>query len=115
MLQADTVWACTTCGWCETACPVFIENVPRLIDMRRYKVQAEADFPPELQRVFENMERQSNPWGLDQGARADWEGEVPLPKYGDGGTYEYLFFVGCAGSYDERMKKVVALGGEDSD
>lgn len=106
VLSADTIWACTTCGWCETACPVFIENVPRLIDMRRYKVQAEAEFPQELQRVFEGMERQSNPWGLGQDQRDEWEGELPLPKWGDGGTYEYLFFVGCAGSYDERMKKV---------
>jgi Fe-S oxidoreductase len=106
VLSADTVWACTTCGWCETACPVFIENVPRLIDMRRYKVQAEADFPPEMQRVFEGMERQGNPWGLGQEKRDEWEGDIPLPKWGDGGNYEYLFFVGCAGSYDERMKKV---------
>ena len=106
ILKPETVWACTTCGWCETACPVFIENIPRLIDMRRYKVQVEADFPPELQRVFEGVERQGNPWGLSQEKRADWEGDIPLPKWGDGGTYEYLFYVGCAGSYDERMKKV---------
>jgi Fe-S oxidoreductase len=106
VLKPETIWACTTCGWCETACPVFIENVPRLIDMRRYKVQVEADFPPELQRVFEGVERQGNPWGLSQEKRADWEGDIPLPKWGDGGTYEYLFYVGCAGSYDERMKKV---------
>lgn len=106
VLSPETIWACTTCGWCEQACPVFIENVPRLIDMRRYKVQAEADFPPELQRVFEGIERQSNPWGLSQEKRDEWEGDVPLPKWGDGGEYEYLFYVGCAGSYDERMKKV---------
>jgi len=106
VLKPETVWACTTCGWCETACPVFIENIPRLIDMRRYKVQVEADFPPELQRVFEGVERQGNPWGLGQDKRDEWEGELPLPKWGDGGEYEYLFYVGCAGSYDERMKKV---------
>jgi Fe-S oxidoreductase len=106
VLSPDTVWACTTCGWCEQACPVFIENVPRLIDMRRYKVQVEADFPPELQRVFEGVERQGNPWGIGQEKRDEWEGDAPLPKWGDGGEYEYLFYVGCAGSYDERMKKV---------
>lgn len=106
VLHPDTVWACTTCGWCEQACPVFIENVPRLIDMRRYKVQVEADFPPEMQRVFEGIERQGNPWGLGQEKRDEWEGDQPLPKWGDGGEYEYLFYVGCAGSYDERMKKV---------
>ena len=106
ILKPETVWACTTCGWCETACPVFIENVPRIIDMRRYKVQVEADFPPELQRVFEGVERQGNPWGIGQDKRDEWEGEFPLPKWGDGGEYEYLFYVGCAGSYDDRMKKV---------
>jgi Fe-S oxidoreductase len=106
ILNPDTIWACTTCGWCETACPVFIENVPRLIDMRRYKVQVEADFPQEMQRVFEGIERQGNPWGLGQEKRDEWEGDMPLPKWGDGGEYEYVFYVGCAGSYDERMKKV---------
>lgn len=106
VLKPETVWACTTCGWCETACPVFIENVPRLIDMRRYKVQVEADFPQELQRVFEGVERQGNPWGIGQDKRDEWEGDMPLPKWGDGGEYEILFYVGCAGSYDDRMKKV---------
>jgi Fe-S oxidoreductase len=107
ILQAETVWACTSCGWCETACPVFIENIPRLIDMRRYKVQVEADFPPEIQRVFEGMERQGNPWGLGQDRRDEWAEDLHLPHWGDGGgTYEYLFFVGCAGSYDDRQKKV---------
>ena len=106
ILQPETVWACTSCGWCETACPVFIENIPRLIDMRRYKVQVEADFPPEVQRVFEGMERQGNPWGVAQDSRGAWAEDLKLPQWGDGGTYEYLFFVGCAGSYDDRQKKV---------
>jgi Fe-S oxidoreductase len=106
VLRPETVWACTSCGWCETACPVFIENVPRLIDMRRYKVQVDADFPPEIQRVFEGMERQGNPWGVSQETRDAWAEDLKLPQWGDGGTYEYLFFVGCAGSYDDRQKKV---------
>ena len=107
ILKAETVWACTTCGWCETACPVFIENVPRLVEMRRQKVQVEADFPPEAQRVFEGMERQGNPWGIGQDKRDEWAEDLSLPTWGDGGgPYEYLFFVGCAGSYDDRMKKV---------
>lgn len=110
ILSADTVWACTSCGWCETACPVFIEQVPRLIDMRRYKVQVEADFPPEIQRVFEGMETQGNPWGIAQERRDEWTEELPedltVPQWTEGGNYEYLFFVGCAGSYDDRQKKV---------
>jgi Fe-S oxidoreductase len=106
ILKPETVWACTSCGWCETACPVFIENIPRLIDMRRHKVQVEADFPPEIQRVFEGMERQGNPWGLGQDRRDEWAADLNLPRWTDGGTYEYLWFVGCAGSYDDRQKKV---------
>jgi Fe-S oxidoreductase len=105
LLSPEVVWGCTTCGWCEAACPVFIENVPRLIDVRRFKVQVEADFPAEVQRVFEGMERQSNPWGLGQEKRTEWEGDLPIPKWGDGGAYEYLFFVGCAGAYDQRMQR----------
>lgn len=106
-LKAETVWACTSCGWCEQACPVFIENIPRLIDMRRYQVQVKADFPPELQRVFEGIERQGNPWGLSQDNRDEWASDLNLPTWGDGGgPYEYLFFVGCAGSYDDKQKKV---------
>ncbi len=95
ILQAETVWACTSCGWCETACPVFIENIPRLIDMRRYKVQVEAEFPSEIQRG-----------GLGQDRRDQWAEDLQIPQWGDGGQYEYLFFVGCAGSYDDRQKKV---------
>jgi Fe-S oxidoreductase len=106
ILKPETVWACTSCGWCETACPVFIENIPRLIDMRRYKVQVEADFPPEIQRVFEGMERQGNPWGIAQERRDEWAEGLELPHWNNGGEYEYLFYVGCAGSYDDRQKKV---------
>ncbi len=106
-LSAETVWACTSCGWCEQACPVFIENVPRLIDMRRYQVQVKAEFPAEIQRVFEGIERQGNPWGLGQDRRDEWAEDLALPTWGDdGGPYEYLFFVGCAGSYDDKQKKV---------
>ncbi|MDQ3262127.1 MAG: (Fe-S)-binding protein [Myxococcota bacterium] len=106
ILQPETIWACTSCGWCETACPVFIENIPRLIDMRRYKVQVEADFPPEAQRVFEGVERQGNPWGIAQEKRDEWAEGMEIPTWEPDKGYEYLFFVGCAGSYDDRQKKV---------
>jgi Fe-S oxidoreductase/nitrate reductase gamma subunit len=105
-ISADTIWACTTCGWCETACPVFIENVPRIIDMRRYQVQVQSDFPPEAQNVFKGMESQGNPWGLDQGSRAAWCADLDVPLASAGTDYDYLFWVGCAGSYDDRQKKV---------
>jgi Fe-S oxidoreductase len=107
VLSSETIWACTSCGWCEVACPVFIENVPRLIEMRRYKVQVEADFPPETQRVLEGIERQGNPWGIGQDRRSEWADGLGIPEWNDGGgPYEYLFYVGCAGSYDDRQKKV---------
>jgi Fe-S oxidoreductase len=106
VIAAETAWACTTCGWCETACPVFIENVPRLVDLRRYQVLVEADFPEEAARVFKNVETQGNPWGIGSNRRADWCQDLDLPRASRGGQYEWLFFVGCAGAFDDRQKKV---------
>ncbi len=105
-IAAETVWACTTCAWCETACPVFIENVPRIIDMRRYQVMVESAFPQEATLAFKGMESQANPWGLDRGNRAAWAEGLNAPLASAGGDYEVLFWVGCAGAYDERQKKV---------
>jgi Fe-S oxidoreductase len=106
IISEDTIWACTTCGWCETACPVFIENVPRLIDLRRHQVLVESRFPPEATRVFKGLETQGNPWGLGQTSRADWCADLAVPLASAGEPYDYLFWVGCAGSYDERQKRV---------
>lgn len=110
VLPDETIWACTTCGWCETACPVFIEQVPRIVDMRRNKVLMEAVFPAEAQRVFDGMEQQSNPWGVGSNKRADWTEGLDVPVAANlaeaGNKFEYLFFVGCAGSFDDRQKKV---------
>src|SRR5512137_1914258 len=106
VLPAATVWACTTCGWCETACPVLIENVPRLVDMRRYQVLVESSFPDEAARVFKNIETQGNPWGIGSNRRAEWCDDLAIPRASEGGDFEYLFFVGCAGAFDDRQKKV---------
>jgi len=102
----DTFWACTTCGWCETACPVLIENVPRLIDMRRHQVLVESAFPDEASRVFKGIETQGNPWGLGSNKRTEWCADLDVPRAADGKPFEYLFFVGCAGAFDDRQKKV---------
>jgi Fe-S oxidoreductase len=102
----ETFWACTTCGWCETACPVLIENVPRLLDMRRHKVLVDSEFPDEAARVFKGIETQGNPWGLGSNRRAEWCDDLDVPRAADGRPFEYLFFVGCAGSFDDRQKKV---------
>lgn len=105
-LSQDTVWACTTCGWCETACPVFIENVPRLIDIRRHDVMFKADFPAEAQGVFEGMEYQGNPWNISAGDRMKWTKGLDIPTVYDNPDFEYLWYVGCAAAYDDRQQKV---------
>jgi Fe-S oxidoreductase len=106
VVPPETFWACTTCGWCETACPVLIENVPRLVDLRRQQVLVEAAVPDEAARVFKNLETQGNPWGIGSNRRADWCDDLAVPRASDGGEFEYLFFVGCAGAFDDRQKKV---------
>jgi len=106
VLSPATVWACTTCGWCETACPVFIENIPRLVDMRRHQVLVESAFPDEAARVFKNLETQGNPWGIGSNRRAEWCEDLAIPRASDSPDFEWLFFVGCAGAFDDRQKKV---------
>jgi Fe-S oxidoreductase len=106
VVPPETFWACTTCGWCETACPVLIENVPRLVDLRRQKVQVDAEFPEEAQRVFKGIETQGNPWGIGSNKRTEWCEDLEVPRAAEGGKFEWLFFVGCAGAFDDRQKKV---------
>ncbi len=106
VVAPETAWACTTCGWCETACPVLIENIPRLVDMRRQQVMVDAVFPDEAVRVFNGIERQGNPWGLGASKRTEWCADLDLPRASSGAPYEWLFFVGCAGAFDDRQKKV---------
>jgi Fe-S oxidoreductase len=111
---ADEVFACTTCRACDEICPVGIEIVDRILDMRRYLTLMESDFPSELGKAFVAMENQSNPWGMSQQARASWTDELDfdVPVLGQDGveSAEYLWFVGCAGSYDDRNRAVsVAL------
>lgn len=106
VLDDETVWACTTCGWCEQACPVFIENVPRLVEMRRNLVMVESRMPPELVPFFKNLENQSNPWGVAAADRDAWAEGLEVPRAADTKEFEYLYFVGCASSFDDRAKKI---------
>jgi Fe-S oxidoreductase len=106
VVPPETFWACTTCGWCETACPVLIENVPRLVDMRRQQVLVDASFPGEAQRAFKGIETQGNPWGLGAHRRTEWCADLDVPRAAAGGSFEWLFFVGCAGAFDDRQRKV---------
>ena len=113
-ITTEEVFACTTCRACDEICPVGIEIVDRILDMRRYLTLMESDFPVELGKAFMAMENQSNPWGMSQQARANWTDELDfeIPRLGENGRTgaEYLWFVGCAGSYDDRNTAVsVAL------
>jgi Fe-S oxidoreductase len=105
----DAIWACTTCGACMEACPVFIEHMPKIVKMRRNLVEMKSEFPEELLNLFENMETRSNPWGIAPTERTKWHTTMAVNPYVAGET-EYLFFVGCSGAFDARSKAVtVAL------
>ena len=113
-IGVDEVFACTTCRACDEICPVNIEILDRILDMRRYLTLMESEFPPELGKAFVAMENQHNPWGLSQQSRGDWTSELEfeVPILGENGkmTADYLWFVGCAGSFDDRNTAVsVAL------
>jgi Fe-S oxidoreductase/nitrate reductase gamma subunit len=101
----DVLWACTTCSACMEVCPVFIEHVPRIVDMRRNLVEMRAKFPEELLAFFENIEQRSNPWGIVPSDRAKWAVDIDAKPFEDGKT-EYLFYVGCFGAFDARSRRV---------
>ena len=104
-IAEDALWACTTCYACMEVCPVYIEHVPKIIEMRRHLVQMQSKFPPELLNLFENMEQRSNPWGIAPSDRAKWSTDLKVKPF-EAGKTEYLFYVGCFGSYDARAKQV---------
>ena len=108
IIADEVLWDCTTCRACMQACPVFIEHVPKIVDMRRNLVMVESRFGQGLQRLFDNLEASGNPWRFPRASRADWaSGEaVPLMAEADQSDVEYLYWVGCAGSYDERNVRV---------
>ncbi|GAA5102308.1 (Fe-S)-binding protein [Nocardia iowensis] len=111
IIDPEVLWSCTTCGACVEQCPVDIEHVDHIIDMRRYQVLIESEFPSELAGLFKNLENKGNPWGQNAKDRLNWINEVDfdIPVFGkdadsfDG--YDYLFWVGCAGAYEDRAKK----------
>jgi Fe-S oxidoreductase len=115
-ISTDEIWACTTCGACAEVCPVLIDSVPStLIDMRRYLVLTEANYyPKELNSAFRSMQNQNNPWGIGNDKRADWAQGLDVTVF-DKNTkdIEYLLFVGCASSTDEKaiksLKKFIVL------
>ncbi|RAL23776.1 hypothetical protein DL240_06380 [Lujinxingia litoralis] len=107
IITKEELWACTTCGACVANCPVYIEHVDTIVDMRRYLALMESDFSAEVGRTFRNMENNSNPWGISSSYRADWAEGLDIPLMSEmTSAPDYLFFVGCAGSFDDRQKKV---------
>ncbi|MBI2153219.1 MAG: (Fe-S)-binding protein, partial [Candidatus Rokubacteria bacterium] len=106
VITDNVLWACTTCRWCVDACPVFIEHVPKIVDMRRWLLLTESRFPAELQPTFRNLENNGNPWQMAWQTRADWAKDLGVKIMSDVSQAEYLYWVGCYGSFDERNKKV---------
>ncbi len=105
----EAIWSCTSCGACMEACPVLIEQMPKIVKMRRHLVEMEARFPVELINLFENIEGRSNPWGIAPSERSKWSSQMEVKPF-EAGKTEYLFYVGCAGAFDSRSKQVtVAL------
>ena len=111
VIDPDVLWSCVTCGACVEQCPVDIEHIDHIVDMRRYQVMMESEFPAELSTLFKNLETKGNPWGQNASDRTNWINEVDfdVPVYGEDvdsfDGYEYLFWVGCAGAYDDKAKK----------
>lgn len=108
VITEQELWACTTCRNCEDQCPVMNEHVDKIIDMRRYLVMTQGEMPSEASRYFQNIERQSNPWGLNRNDRIRWrDGMEDIVKtVAEAGEFDVLFWVGSMGSYDMRSQKV---------
>ena len=106
VIARDTLWACTTCRACEEVCPVTIEHVPRIIAMRQGQMLMAETYPKELNAALRGLERNGNPWGIGYDKRADWAAGLDVKMMADAPDVDYLYWVGCAGSFDDRAKKV---------
>jgi len=111
VISDETLWSCTTCGYCEAACPIELEHLPKFYRLRQHRVMMDGEFPHELRTVFNAYEVQSNPWGLPADARGDWAVAAGVPVLRDAAhaqDFDYLFYVGSAESFDLRGQKIAA-------
>jgi Fe-S oxidoreductase len=109
VIAEDTLWSCTTCGYCEAACPIELELLPKFFRLRQHRVMMDGEFPAELRNVFDAYEVQSNPWGLPADTRGDWARALDVPLIttaGEMAAVDYLFYVGSAESFDVRGQKI---------
>lgn len=106
VVDSEILWSCTTCRACEEACPVFIEYVQKIVDMRRHLVLMRGEFPVEAQTTLRNIENNGNPWGIGFDERANWAKDLEVPTLAEKPEVDVLYWVGCAGSFDDRNKKV---------
>jgi Fe-S oxidoreductase len=113
IVEDEVIWDCTTCGACVQACPVNIEHIDAIVDMRRNLIMTESRFPREMQSALQNMETTGNPWGQPPNARTEWmkgtskQEPLEIPHISDNPTADVLLWVGCAGAFDDRQKKVM--------
>ncbi|WP_240759195.1 (Fe-S)-binding protein, partial [Phytoactinopolyspora endophytica] len=111
VIDPDVLWSCTTCGACVEQCPVDIEHVDHILDLRRYQTLIETEFPNELNGMFKNLEKSGNPWGMNASKRMDWAKDLPFDVKQVGVDVEsldevdWLFWIGCAGAFEDRAKK----------
>src|SRR3954462_7651122 len=116
VIDPDILWSCTTCGACVQQCPVDIEHVDHIVDLRRYQVMIETEFPSELASLFKNLENKGNPWGQNARNRLDWtknlDFEVPVFDGELAPETEYLYWIGCAGAFDDKAQKTVRATAE---
>jgi len=106
-IEEDVIWSCTTCRACQEQCPILIEHVEKIIELRRYLSLMEGRFPNEAKLAFKNLETNYNPWTIGWAERAGWAEGLDLETLGEGGETDVLLWVGCAGAFDDRNKKVV--------
>jgi Fe-S oxidoreductase len=109
VIAEDTLWSCTTCGYCEAACPIELELLPKLYKLRQHRVMMDGQYPAELKKVFDAYEVQSNPWGLPADTRGDWAQDLGLPlvrSAADLQAVDWLFYVGSAESFDQNGQRI---------